>query len=488
MKKKISLLLSGVVVLSMLAGCASTTAGNEVVIPQFDESKEVVFTAYSAPTLNAKVTPEVEEAYKKLSEAGFTKVQALTEGSSSRTGTDVFETIRKRSEYAQEVALTALEFSEKYGMKYWVRDWTFYGLTHHYKNFTREEYERVINEMFTEDNLYIDHPAYGGNFGHDEPSVQLMEKIVWQIEAYQKCMEENSATGGEIFINLLPEYAAAQHLSEKADYSYEQYLDYYFENIAPLLGYICYDYYPLVDTAMGEKYIREGYYHNHEMIAQKCKENDVEFRAFIQSRGDSAGLRQIEHLSELRFQMYSAMAFGVNEFVFYTYACAGNEQSATEGGHYAVYDSRTGEHTWMYDATKEVNNQILAMDHAYLAYKWDGVMYKNADDMVENPLFMNLEAPRTSHHRMEIVSCTQDVLAGVFEAKYADNEAEDAFMFVNASEPSKQLDSEVTVKFEDATALLMYRLGEEIVVDLDKDGTYTFVLEPGEGRFVIPLK
>lgn len=486
MKKRISLLLSSIIILSMLAGCASKTTGSEVVIPEFDESDEVTFTAYSAPTLNTKVTPEVEEAYQKLAEAGFKKVQALTEGQSSKTGNDVFETIRKRSAYAQDVALTALDFSEKYGMKYWVRDWTFYGLTYNYKDFTKEEYERVVNEMFTEDNLYIDHPAYGGNFGHDEPDVQLMEKIVWQVKAYQKCIEENSATGGEIFINLLPEYAEPKLLSAKSDFTYNQYLDYYFENLAPLLGYICYDYYPLAATNMGEKYVKDGYFHNHELIAQKCKENDVEFRAFIQSRGDTGALRQLEHLSELRFQIYSSMAFGVNEFIYYTYSTAGDEQDASKG--YGPYNSKTGEHTWIYDATKEVNNQILAMDHAYLAYKWDGIMYKNADDMVENPLFMNLEAPRASHHRMEIVSCTQDVLAGVFEAKKADNEAEDAFMFVNASEPSQLLNSEVTVKFENASALLMYRLGEEIVVDLDEDGTYTFVLEPGEGRFVIPLK
>lgn len=486
MKKRISLLLGGVIALSLLAGCASKTAGNDVVIPEFDESNEVTFTAYSAPTLNTKVTAEVEEAYKKLAEAGFKKVQALTEGQSSRTGADVFETIRKRSVYAQEVALTALDFCEKYGMKYWVRDWSFYGLTYNYKQLTREEYERVINEMFTDDNLYIDHPAYGGNFGHDEPDVQLMEKIAWQIEAYQKCMEEYSDVGGEIFINLLPEYATANLLSANSDYTYEQYLDYYFENLAPMLGYICYDYYPLAETNLGEKYVKDGYFHNHELIAQKCKENDVEFRAFIQCRGDTASLRQLEQLSELRFQMYASMAFGVDEFIYYTYATAGDEQDSATG--YGPYNSKTGEHSWIYEAAKEINNQILAMDHAYLAYKWDGVMYKNADDTVENPLFMNLAAPRTSHYRMEIVSCTQDVLAGIFEAKSADNTAEDAFMFVNATEPSELLDSEVTVKFEDARALLMYRLGEEIVVDLDKDGTYTFVLEPGEGRFVIPLK
>jgi hypothetical protein len=34
----------------------------------------------------------------------------------------------------------------------------------------------------------------------------------------------------------------------------------------------------------------------------------------------------------------------------------------------------------------------------------------------------------------------------------------------------------------------MYRLGKKIVVPLDENGSYTFKLYPGEGRFVIPLK
>ena len=36
-------------------------------------------------------------------------------------------------------------------------------------------------------------------------------------------------------------------------------------------------------------------------------------------------------------------------------------------------------------------------------------------------------------------------------------------------------------------ALLMYRFGQKTVVPLKKDGSYDFILAPGEGRFIIPL-
>ena len=48
--------------------------------------------------------------------------------------------------------------------------------------------------------------------------------------------------------------------------------------------------------------------------------------------------------------------------------------------------------------------------------------------------------------------------------------------------------SEVTLNFKDAKGLLMYRLGQKVIVKLPKSGDYTFKLYPGEGRFIIPLK
>ena len=76
----------------------------------------------------------------------------------------------------------------------------------------------------------------------------------------------------------------------------------------------------------------------------------------------------------------------------------------------------------------------------------------------------------------------------IFTAKDEKSTAKDAFMIVNVTDPSEKLDNEVTVKFKNASSLLMYRLGEKKVISLGKDGTYTFKLQPGEGRFVIPLK
>ena len=76
----------------------------------------------------------------------------------------------------------------------------------------------------------------------------------------------------------------------------------------------------------------------------------------------------------------------------------------------------------------------------------------------------------------------KDALMGTFK----DDEGRDAFMLVNYNDPYFGEENEVTIEFKDAKALLMYRMGKQEVVKLNK-GKYTFKLYPGEGRFIIPL-
>lgn len=491
-RKKRNVLTAGCLVCSMLTvlltGCSMGAAKE----PVFEKSeKGIVFTAYAAPTINGNVNEKLDTAYQKLAEAGFNRAVALYEGNSSAEGKDTYDTIRKRSEDAERVALAALELAGKYNVKYFVRDWSFYGLGRNFEDLTeKEQFEKVISEMFSEKNSYIDHPAYGGNFGFDEPSVQEMDTIAWQAEYFNKYIKQNSETGGELFVNLLPGYVAdnSEPLSVNKDYTYREYVDYYFEHVAPHLGYVCWDFYPLMSSGSGENYIRDMYYYNLELMAKKCKENDCELRTFVQAKGDFTGTRPLDNIGDLRFQIYSGMAFGVRQFVYYTYSSSVDETDWTADNGYSLYDYKNDGYTWVYDAAKQVNNEVHAMEDAYMAYDWEGTMFMNANEMVDNQLFANLTSPMESHDRMEFVSCTQDVMAGVFRAKEDNNDAKDAFMIVNVTDPSEKLDNEVTVRFEDASALLMYRMGEKKVVPLKGDGSYTFKLQPGEGRFVIPLK
>ncbi len=467
--------------------CGCGKANSKAEIPTFPKSKGVSFSAYAAPTLQGRVTEDLDDAYKKMSEAGFNKVFALYEGSSDAEGADIYETIALRSEVAQKTALTALDLCQKYNMKYWVRDWSFYGLTTQFpgKIDNDSQIKKVVEKMFDKENKYINHPAYGGNFCHDEPSLLEMDNIALQIKYYNEAIKKNGKAGGEAYINLLPSYA--NHVASLGADSYSEYIDYYMKKIAPLVGYISYDFYPFRSTN-NVNYVRDQYYNNLELTARKCKQNNIELRTFIQAKGDFTGMRPLTGISDLRFEIYSNLAFGSREIIYYTYASGCDETNASADDGYSIYNYKNGTYTWEYDAAKIVNNEIHNMEDAYMAYDWKGCMYKLADELVENPLLSNIGKTMKSDDRMSIVSCTNDVLAGAFTAKDKKSSCKDAFMIVNATEPSEGKTSEVTVKFKNASHILMYRYGKQIVVPISNDGTYTFNLQAGEGRFVIPVK
>ncbi len=487
MTKKSALRIMAGVITVCLFLCSCGKSSGKANVPVFKKSKGVNFSAYAAPTLQGRVTEDLDDAYKKMSEAGFNKVFALYEGSSDAKGADIYETISKRSEAAQKTALIALDLCKKYNMKYWVRDWSFYGLTNQFPGQidNEEQIKKVVEKMFDKENQYINHPAYGGNFCHDEPSMLEMDNIALQLKYYNAMIKQNSTVGGSAYVNLLPSYANS--ITSLGCDTYSEYIDYYMKKIAPLVGYISYDFYPF-RSSNNTNFVRDQYYNNLALVAEKCNKNNIELRTFIQAKGDFTGMRPLTGIADLRFEIYSNLAFGSREIIYYTYASGCDETNATDDDGYSIYNYKNGTYTWEYDAAKIVNNEIHDMEDAYMAYKWKGCMYKLADELIENPLLSNIGKVMKNNDRMSIVSCTNDVLAGVFNAKDKKSSCKDAFMFVNATEPSDGKTSELTVKFEDTSHLLMYRYGKQIVVPVANDGTYTFNLQAGEGRFVIPLK
>ena len=104
------------------------------------------------------------------------------------------------------------------------------------------------------------------------------------------------------------------------------------------------------------------------------------------------------------------------------------------------------------------------------------------NEMYDNPRFLVLEHTLESHPRIKSVETDQDLIIGTFK----DKDGNDAFMIVNNTDPFYKQTANVTVKFNDADNLLMYRFGEKIFTGM-KNSEFTFELQPGEGRFVVPV-
>ena len=485
--------------LPMLAMLLTVTGCSEVKTPTFAKSKGVRFTAYAGPTVanwsggSSNPSSATEEAMRKLSEAGFNKILALYEGASNATGADTFEMIEKRSRKAQKDALQMLEQAEKFDVKYFVRDWSFYGLVKNYTSgfspniLTDEDYEKVITKMFDDENEYMYSPAFGGMFAHDEPTYEELERIASQVRIYNRVMKEKGLEGKEAVVNIYPCTVSGAGLSPDERVTYEDYVERYLDLVCSQTGFYCYDYYPLKSNFFDGSYVRNSYLYNLAMVASKLKERkangqDIELRTFLQSVGNYTGMRDMVSVADFRFQIACEMAFGSREFIYYEY---GNFNSAESGTGYALLDLQNNIYNWTYDCAKQANNEAHAMEDAYLSYEWDGVMCKNADEMIENPAFELIEDyTMESHPRMQITGCERDVFAGTFK----NVEGDDAFMVVNYTDPYHQQSNKVDLHFNNAKALLMYRYGQRMVVTLPFTGNYTLELGPGEGRFIIPIK
>lgn len=427
--------------------------------------------------------------FNKVAEAGFTHVLALYEGNGPATGNNAYAKIINRSKYAEETAMQALDYAYNAGIKYSVRDWTFYGLDREMQNLgipvTYENMEKVVSAMFSAENPYINHPAYGGNFAYDEPFYEELESIAWQVELYKKYLALNGSGQGEPMVNLFPSYIGST-VSNQGYKTYEDYIDKYFETIAPQLGYISFDFYPFKGNAYTGSQLKTAYLSSLDFMARKCKESresgsPVEMRTFIQTVGDFTGLRSMTSIGDIRFQIYCSLGFGSREIKYYKYI---DEYEADADSDWALLSYKTGEYTWLYDCAKTVNNEVHQLEDVILNFEWEGVMYNNADPMVDNQNFANMLSPSMDHPRIASFTSSEDALMTCMK----DGDGNDGFMLINFTDPHFKKDNVVTLKFNNARGLLMYRLGQRVIVPLNTDGTYTFVLYPGEGRFIIPLK
>ena len=201
--KVVSLILTATVAISA-SGCNSAN----VYVPDYDSKKVVDFVAYGSPTnpnwdgSKGNADGLTIESYRLLAEGGFTQCQALYEGYLKTGGS-----IEEQSAKAEQDALKALALCEQVEretgrkLKYSVRDWTFLGLVTK-ENIDPNDYDSILEKMFSKDNPYINSPYYAGNNLHDEPTIQYLNKLVPVVDKYKELVPH-----GDCFINLNPIYA-----------------------------------------------------------------------------------------------------------------------------------------------------------------------------------------------------------------------------------------------------------------------------------------
>lgn len=309
-----------------------------------------------------------------------------------------------------------------------------------------------------------------------------------------------------IFTSMLPMYGLLR--SFHPDYSDKKYLrlrynedrnvayQYYMEQCADATGEVSYDHYPFIY----DHQLTPGFFLNMEMAAQLCKEKGYPFTITLQSyqaclnlnekTGQALLINRAPVYEDIRWQVYSALAFGAERLGYYTFwthyslGSSGRERKAMIV--FDPSDERGFRTTEIYDAVKAVNQEILQFDHVFLRFKWQGCR------VVRTSLERNIRLVKGGYDGSSIVSekAIRDLLIGCMKNP---EDGKEGFWIVNAENPFRQQINDVEILFEGAKGVRYYRKGKEYdmaleqVVEKGKPcGKMKMRLGVGEGIFVIP--
>ena len=358
---------------------------------------------------------------------------------------------------------------------------------------------------------FKDYPALKGFFIVDEPTWDQLE----YIEAnYVSWFNENYAESGhEFYVNMLGGYSSwIGHIRDaNGEFIYTNNGG-YIDNIATDMQkttfynayvnkwltilkkietknkYFSIDDYPLEDNQEGaltlptdelpegyERHIAETWLLTLYNAANVAKNNNFLFGAYVQACDEEGrNFRLPTKLAEIRWQAYINMAFGAKRLVYYGYDQRTGGTYMTEGGN--PLD--------MYYFVQATNEEILKFDHVIAAFDtWLGVKTFSATNE-KCVAFQNVaDVELAALTGVSNVITDKDLLVG----EMVDENGNHGYMLVGYDDPYNGGTTEVSMTFEGALGVIIYRNGERILSEDLVDGVFSTTISAGEGIFVIPV-
>lgn len=520
MKKRICLLLTGIMLVSM-AGCSGsgnpaetgTETGTETEaaaetlvvkegVPSYEDDTQIEIGAYAGPRV-AKYRfyngaygaypddPEegwegwlTEEAFQDYIDCGFTYAMPEYDGLYDVV-TD--GTTRATAYSFEESDLYAyMEMAEKMELPVVMGASILTSLTNTEDYRLTDDVKAYLKEMVENLSQY---KMFKGFTLRDEPNVEYANSFK-AVYDYMKELKPDLYQ----FTSFLPIHSPdptrfSKNYTGDLEAAYNEYMDAFSE----ATGSFVYDSYPLkLDPTTGTTSINETWYQNLELAAKHASENGYDAGITIQScaYGPEGGEETQEHWraittkADAAYQVYTSLAYGMKNITWFTYwqhwMGSANEVFYSAMVNYPEEAGGEAIKTDAYYAVQEINQEIKKFDHVFLKFDWEGTMaLTKADTELSTPMTYigDYQSPRIAKAKAEeeaIIGCLKD------ENGY------DGFMIVNATDPGLNKSNSVTVTFNKASKALIYVKGEEKTVDL-QDGSYTFALESGEGVFAIPI-
>lgn len=422
---------------------------------EYTEFEQLRFYCFGMPPMENSGTGayannpsfRTEEQYQYIMECGFNYAVI---GSGDEAGTDT--------------RIATLEALKKHNIKAIIYDNALANLMDLYISGKDDGDEGIeANKALFKDNYdkYNAFDNFAGIHISDEPSRDRFEAIGKVYDFYRTVEPEK-----EYKVNLLC-YSTPDLMGTD---SYDTYVKDALDMTK--MTKLCFDSYPLnLDGTVKEAHISNCF-----DIATAAKAKGVDWECYLLTYEHLYYLNP-KNYDDIAWQVYVAMSHGCKgflPFVYFTPLTTSTEAYAMIG--------RDGKPTQIYYSVQEVIKEVRAFESMYMNSNWTGTIYHVADQDYPNDSFAAVRGPLESHERISKIKADADVIIGTFK----DKDNRDAFLITSTSAPSKDIQNEVTIKFNNATRAVLYKKGRKVIVNLN-NGEFKTTIGSGEGYYVIPL-
>ena len=336
----------------------------------------------------------------------------------------------------------------------------------------------IVDDIITRQMKY---EAFWGFMFGDEPTITALDRNT-EVAAYVRSKFPNV----NLWWACFPDYVDGAAVND--DYAS------YVAKSGNILGHFMYDNYGLrkkESTWSTTYYIEGSWFENLQTAAAAGKENGfttgVTMQAVALNETGTAGwfsnayqTRPISSQRDIGFQIYTALAYGMKELDFFTYAQHPYATGVVADTAMLKSDGSQNAH---YTYVKNVYANIREMEKALLNFSWEGTIASNVVTGNKNNTAFNSSYTAANNSRLNSVSVSGRAVIGCMK----DQDGFDGYLIANAAEPNTGGTANVTLKFNSASKALVYWADGTVSTVSLTDGQYTFSVTCGEGAFVIPL-
>lgn len=470
LKKLFPALIAALFALSPLSACVRERyAFGDYIVPEYQDNVRIHIGAWGGGITylkdgSGKPNPQW---FKDLTDAGFNLIHPMWWDSVDFGG---------RSSLSLQRSLDVMNIAAEYGVDVLVND----------TNLARTHINDPVGKIgWDPSNVgwYKDHKAFFGLAIIDEPTYQEFE--IYIKEKHEKFLETFGAdTDKWFFVNLRSSGGGLAYMGTPTFKGYcDGYLSITGANVLSTDNYVL----------QADNTVRTNFFSDIEVSRKAAKKYGVPLNNFILSIPHKFGLGDYKDPTEneLLWQTTVNLAYGLESFMYYTYAPPDDPGAKYGNGLVTISGEKLAK--WHY--AKTINSRLLQWDHVYMNFArgWERTFGIPAAHGGIHSLFSQLQniydPALDTIDGIKSISCDNEVLLGEFY----DKDGNQGFMLTNATIPFQGKTASVTIKFDNAgrngyQGVQLYENGLPRIVDLNAGGELVVTLDPGDGKFMIPLR